>query len=55
MFGRSTSTNSPLYVKWGIKQLVNEDLRKKYIVEAIPEIEKLGLTAPDNLANRRYL
>ena len=55
MFGRSTSTNAPLYVKWGIKQLVNEDLRKKYIAEALPEIEKLGLTAPDNLANRRYL
>ena len=55
MFGRSTSTNSPLYVKWGIKQLKNEDLRQKYIVEALPEIKKLGLTAPDNLANRRYL
>lgn len=55
MFGRSTSTNAPLYVKWGIKQLVNEDLRRKYIAEALPEIEKLGLTAPDNLANRRYL
>ena len=55
MFGRSTSKNSPLYVKWGIKQLVNEELRQKYIAEALPEIHKLGLTAPDNLANRRYL
>ena len=55
MFGRSTSKNSPTYVKWGIKQHSNEDMRQKYIREALPEIRKLGLEAPDNLANRRYL
>ena len=55
MFGRSTSTNSPQYVKWGIKSYGNEGLRQKYIAEAVPEIEKLGLAVPDNLANRRYL
>lgn len=55
MFGRSQSVTSPLYVKWGIKSLSNEDLRQKFIREAVPEIEKLGLTVPDHLANRRYL
>lgn len=55
MFGRSDSKNSPLYVKWGIKMHENEALRQKYIAEAIPEIEKLGLEVPDNLANRRFL
>ena len=55
MFGRSDSKNSPVYVKWGIKLHENEALRQKYIAEAIPEIEKLGLRAPDPLANRRFL
>jgi len=55
MFGRSDSTNSPLYVKWSIKTHENEALRRKYIAEAVPEITKLGLEVPDNLANRRFL
>ena len=55
MFGRSTSKNSPIYVKWGIKQHSNEELRQKYIAEAVPEIAKLGLAVPDHLANRRFL
>lgn len=55
MFGRSDSKNSPLYVKWRIKVHDNEELRQKYIAEAIPEIHNLGLEVPDNLANRRFL
>ena len=55
MFGKSTSTNSPIYVKWGIKQHTNEELRQKYIADALPEIKKLGLTPADNLLNRRFL
>jgi ring-1,2-phenylacetyl-CoA epoxidase subunit PaaA len=55
MFGKSTSKNSPVYVKWGIKQHTNEELRQKYIAEALPEIRKLGLEPVDNLANRRFL
>ena len=55
MFGRSTSENSPLYVKWGIKMHSNEELRQKYIAEVVPEIRKLELEVPDNLANRRFL
>jgi 1,2-phenylacetyl-CoA epoxidase catalytic subunit len=55
MFGRSSSVNSPVYVKWGIKMHTNEQLRRQYIAGAVPEIEKLGLEVPDNLANRRFL
>lgn len=55
MFGRSSSVNSPVYVKWGIKMHTNEELRQRYIAEAVPEIKKLGLEVPDNLANRRFL
>jgi len=55
MFGKSTSVNSPLYVKWGIKQHSNEELRQKYIAEALPEIKRLGLAPADNLLNRRFL
>ncbi len=55
MFGKSTSKNAPVYVKWGIKQHSNEELRQKYIAEAIPEIHRLGFEVPDNLANRRFL
>lgn len=55
MFGRADSKNSPAYVKWGIKSHTNEELRQRYIREAIPEIEKLNLQVPDNHANRRFL
>jgi ring-1,2-phenylacetyl-CoA epoxidase subunit PaaA len=55
MFGRSASRNSPLYVKWGIKMHGNEELRQRYIADTVPEIRKLGLEVPDNLANRRFV
>jgi len=55
MFGRSTSTNSPLYVKWGLKMRGNEELRQRYIADTMPVVERLGLTVPDHTANRRYL
>lgn len=55
MFGRSKSVNAPVYVKWGIKMHTNEELRQRYIAEAVPEIGKLGLEVPDHLANRRFL
>ena len=55
MFGKSESKNSPAYVKWGIKSHTNNELRLKYIEEAIPEIEALGFEVPDNNVNRRFL
>lgn len=55
MFGRSDSRTSPDYVKWGIKSGSNEELRQNYIAATVPEVEKLGLAVPDNLANRKFL
>jgi 1,2-phenylacetyl-CoA epoxidase catalytic subunit len=55
MFGRSNSVNAPVYVKWGIKMHTNEELRQRYIAEALPEIASLGLEVPDHLANRRFV
>jgi len=55
MFGNSHSKNSEIYVKWGIKVHGNEELRRKYIAETVPLIEKLGLEVPDHLANRQYV
>lgn len=55
MFGRSSSVNAPVYVKWGIKMHTNEELRQRYIAEAVPEIVKLGLEVPEHFANRRFL
>ncbi len=55
MFGRSTSKNSEIYVKWGIKRKSNEELRQQYIAETVPLIEQLGLEVPDHLAKRRFL
>lgn len=55
MFGRSDSSNSKIYVQWGIKGKTNEELRAQYIADTVPLIEDLGLEVPDNLANRKYL
>ncbi len=55
MFGKSSSVNSPVYVRWGIKQHTNDELRRKYIAEALPEIRKLGLTPADDELNRRFI
>ena len=55
MFGASGSGFSEKYVKWGIRSKGNEDLRQEYIAAARPELEALGLTVPDDTANRKYL
>jgi len=55
MFGASGSTFSEKYVKWGIRQKGNEELRQQYISDTRPMIEKLGIAVPDDSANRHYL
>lgn len=55
MFGKSGSGFSEKYVKWGIRTKGNEELRQEYIREARPELEALGLTVPDDTANRQFL
>ena len=55
MFGRSDSDFSDAYVRWGLRKKNNADLRKQYIADTRPMLEKLGITVPDDTANRRYL
>ena len=55
MFGRSTSTFTDAYVRWGLRTKNNEDLRNEYIADTRPMLESLGITVPDDTANRRFL
>jgi 1,2-phenylacetyl-CoA epoxidase catalytic subunit len=55
MFGTSGSTFSEKYVKWGIRQKGNEELRRQYIADTRPMLEKIGIKVPDDAANRRFL
>jgi 1,2-phenylacetyl-CoA epoxidase catalytic subunit len=54
-FGRSDSTFSQEYVRWGIRNEDNEALRRRYSADTRPLIEELGISVPDDLDNRRYL
>ena len=55
MFGKSKSSNSDTYVRWGIKGKTNDALRRQYIEDVVPLVEELGFEVPDHLANRKYL
>lgn len=55
MFGTSESKFSEKYVRWGIRQAGNEELRQQYIAETRPMLEKLGITVPNDQENRRFL
>jgi 1,2-phenylacetyl-CoA epoxidase catalytic subunit len=55
MFGRSDSDFSDTYVKWGLRQKNNEELRQQFIADTRPMLDKLGITVPDDTANRRFL
>lgn len=55
MFGRSDSAFSDAYVRWGLRQLSNADLRRQYIDDTRPLLDELGITVPSNRLNRRFL
>jgi len=55
MFGRSDSEFSDVYVKWGLRQKNNEELRQQYVSDTRPMLDKLGIEVPDDTANRRFL
>lgn len=55
MFGRSDSNFSDKYVKWGLRQKSNEELRQQYIADTRPMLEELRIRVPDDRANRRFL
>lgn len=55
MFGKSTSSFSDAYVRWGLRQKNNEELRQIYIDDTRPMLEEMGINVPDDHANRRFL
>jgi ring-1,2-phenylacetyl-CoA epoxidase subunit PaaA len=55
LFGRSDSKRSAAYVRWGLRRLRNGDARQRYAERTRPKLEKLGLHAPDNMANRKFV
>ncbi|MEM7095845.1 MAG: Phenylacetic acid catabolic protein [Actinomycetota bacterium] len=55
MFGRSDSAFTDAYVRWGLRQKNNADLRRQYIAETRPLLEEIGITVPSNRLNRRFL
>jgi 1,2-phenylacetyl-CoA epoxidase catalytic subunit len=55
MFGRSDSAFGEAYVRWGLRQLNNADLRRQYINDTRPLLEELGIEVPSNRLNRRFL
>ena len=55
MFGRSDSAFTEAYVRWGLRQKNNADLRRQYIDETMPLLLELGIEVPANRLNRRFL
>jgi 1,2-phenylacetyl-CoA epoxidase catalytic subunit len=55
MFGATGSTFSDKYVRWGIRTRGNDELRRQYITDTRPLLEKIGIQVPDDSANRRFL
>ncbi|HEC08155.1 MAG TPA: phenylacetic acid degradation protein [Acidimicrobiales bacterium] len=55
MFGRSDSEFGDEYVRWGLRQQNNADLRRSYIEDTRPLLEELGIDVPANRLNRRFL
>jgi ring-1,2-phenylacetyl-CoA epoxidase subunit PaaA len=55
MFGRSESTFSDAYVRWGLRAKNNAQLRETYIRDARPMLVGLGIHPPDDGLNRRFL
>jgi ring-1,2-phenylacetyl-CoA epoxidase subunit PaaA len=55
MFGSSRSRWIDKYIRWGLKKTRYDDLRQEFIRDVNPKLERLGLTPPDPLANRKIL
>jgi len=55
MFGRSDSAFTDAYVRWGLRQKNNADLRRDFIADTVPLLEEIGIQVPPNRLNRRFL
>jgi len=54
-FGTSTSKRTPRFIYWGLKTMSNEEMRQEYKRYVDQKLSSLGLTIPDEKANRRFL
>ena len=54
MFGSSGSKFSEKYVRWGIRRAGNDELRRQYIADTRPLLERIGIQVPDDSLNRRF-
>jgi 1,2-phenylacetyl-CoA epoxidase catalytic subunit len=43
------------YLAWGLKRTPYEELRREFIEDVNPQLERLGLTPPDPRLNRKVL
>ena len=55
LFGRSDSKRSKLYLKWGLRKHSNAESRPQFIAKMRPKLQELGLEAPDDHLNRKFL
>jgi ring-1,2-phenylacetyl-CoA epoxidase subunit PaaA len=55
LFGRSNSSRSKLFLKWGLRTRSNEEARREFIAKARPKLESIGLEAPPDHLNRQFL
>jgi ring-1,2-phenylacetyl-CoA epoxidase subunit PaaA len=45
-FGGSKSKNNEIYLKWGLKQRSNDEMRNDYMARCTELVESLGLRMP---------
>jgi ring-1,2-phenylacetyl-CoA epoxidase subunit PaaA len=55
LFGSSTSKRSLLFLKWGLRTRPNEAARQDWIARTRPKLAELGLVAPEDHLNRRFM
>jgi ring-1,2-phenylacetyl-CoA epoxidase subunit PaaA len=55
LFGRSDSKRSPLYVKWGLRQTTNAELRRHFAKKMVQRLKAMNLSVPDAHVGRAFL
>ena len=55
LFGRSDSKRSRLYVKWGLRQTTNGELRRRFMKKVIPRRSAMKLVVPDENIGRSFM
>jgi ring-1,2-phenylacetyl-CoA epoxidase subunit PaaA len=55
LFGKSDSTRSKEYLRWGLRKYSNEEARRRFLVKTRSKLESLGLKVPDDEANRKFV